>query len=149
MQINVLPNETKAATGYTHEAVITHEDLTESTDNTAQVIDILDLDAGQTIEKIAWELETPFEDASDNAYNSTTLTMKAGSTSLISAEQVNRNGTEVLRDRTDTPNTSASAETLTATFGSMTDKALEDIDTGEVHIFFRLENTPGLDASLS
>ena len=70
MKINVLPNETKAALGFTHEGSITHEDLTETTANTTQVIDILDLTAGQCVEAFQFENSTPFEDATGVAARS-------------------------------------------------------------------------------
>lgn len=148
MTINPLPIETQAAFGYNHEVVLTHEDLTETTANTAEAITILALTEGQTIERIAWELETPFEDASDNAFNVTTLQLKRGSTELIAATETNVNGTEVFRKRYDTPSTSTASENLTANFMSMAAKSLSDIDTGEVRIFFRLSDPVALAATL-
>ncbi len=148
MKINVLPIETQAAHGFNHEIVLTHEDLTETTANTAQVIDILDLTTGQCVERLAWEVETYFTDASDAALNTTTLLLKRGSTTLIAATEINSNGTEVARARLDTPSTSTASETLTATFGSMAAKSLSDIDAGEVRIFLRLSDPVALAATL-
>jgi hypothetical protein len=61
MQVYELPNETKAATGFTHKAIVTHVDLTESTADTDQTIALLSVVAGDVVEKAAFQLVTAVE----------------------------------------------------------------------------------------
>jgi hypothetical protein len=60
MQVYELPNETKAATGFTHKAIVTHVDLTESTADTDQTIALLSVVAGDVVQKAAFQLVTAF-----------------------------------------------------------------------------------------
>jgi hypothetical protein len=71
MQVYELPNETKAATGFTHKAIVTHVDLTETTADTDQTIALLSVVAGDVVQKAAFQLVTAFSDASDAAFNDT------------------------------------------------------------------------------
>jgi hypothetical protein len=63
----------------------------------------------------------------------------AGDTArFLASTQLNENGTEILAAAAPpakVPHAYAAATAVTATFASMADKALEDIDTGEVWIF--------------
>jgi hypothetical protein len=61
MQVYELPNETKAATGFTHKAIVTHVDLTESTADTDQTIALLSVVAGDVVQKAAFQLVTAFK----------------------------------------------------------------------------------------
>jgi hypothetical protein len=79
MQVYELPNETKAATGFTHKAIVTHVDLTESTADTDQTIALLSVVAGDVVEKAAFQLVTAFSDASDAAFNDTKVQVGDGS----------------------------------------------------------------------
>jgi flavin reductase (DIM6/NTAB) family NADH-FMN oxidoreductase RutF len=146
MEVYELPNNTKAATGYTHKAVITHSDLTQTTANTAQSITLLSLEAGDIVHSGAWRLVTAFEDASDNAFNTTAVTVNAAGSALISATEANVNGSEVFnKAHTATaPLAATGASTVAASFASMTGKSLSDIDAGEVHIFFGVNKTSDL-----
>ena len=56
MELFELPSETKAATGFTHKAIITHTDLTQSTDNTAQDVKILTVPAKSLVSRVAIHL---------------------------------------------------------------------------------------------
>jgi hypothetical protein len=131
-------SEERKASGFTDRFVVTHEDLTQATANTAQAVTLLALVAGMMIGKVATRVVTPFTDASDAAFNATTLTIgDTGSANrFLSSQELNSNGTEVLaKAGTNTLNAYNAGDTLLATFGSMTGKALADIDAGEVHIF--------------
>jgi hypothetical protein len=106
MQVYELPNETKAATGFTHKAIVTHVDLTESTADTDQTIALLSVVAGDVVQKAAFQLVTAFKDASDAAFNDTQVQVGDGNDTdeYIAATQVNENGTEVrLRRQRRTP----------------------------------------------
>ncbi len=98
MKLTPLSLTERAAGGFTHRASLTHADLTELATNTAQVIDLLAVTAGQMIARVAAYLKTPFAAAGDAAFNSNTISIgDAGSaTRFVAAFQANINGTEVL-----------------------------------------------------
>ena len=148
MKVYELPAETKAATGYTHKVIITHSDLTEAAANTAQTIELLDVAAGDVVHTAAVKLVTAFSDASDTAFNSTTLIVgDDGSTNrFVTSQELNVNGSEVLyKAATNTaPHAYTAANTVDAIFGSMAAKSLSDIDAGEVHIFLGVNKLTAL-----
>lgn len=148
MKTYELPAETKAATGYTHKVVITHEDLTQATANTAQTIEILSVAAGDVVRSAAVKLVTAFSDASDTAFNSTTLIVgDDGSTNrFVTSQELNVNGSEVLykAHANTAPHAYTAANTVDAVFGSMAAKSLSDIDAGEVHIFLGVNKLTAL-----
>ncbi len=148
MKTYELPAETKAATGYTHKVIITHSDLTEAAANTAQTIELLDVAAGDVVHTAAVKLVTAFSDASDTAFNSTTLIVgDDGSTNrFVTSQELNVNGSEVLyKAATNTaPHAYTAANTVDAIFGSMAAKSLSDIDAGEVHIFLGVNKLTAL-----
>ena len=139
MKVYELPAETKAATGYTHKVIITHSDLTTATANTAQTIELLSVAAGDVVNTAAVKVVTAFSDASDTAYNTTTLIVGDDGTTnrFVTSQELNVNGTEVLyKAATNTaPHAYTAANTVDAVFGSMAAKSLSDIDAGEVHVF--------------
>ena len=139
MKVYELPAETKAATGYTHKVIITHTDLTMATANTVQTIELLSVAAGDVVNTAAVKVVTAFSDASDTAYNTTTLIVGDDGTTnrFVTSQELNVNGTEVLyKAATNTaPHAYTAANTVDAVFGSMAAKSLSDIDAGEVHVF--------------
>lgn len=141
--------EEQAASGYTKKVVLTHEDLTEATANTAQTIQLFSVPANTVVSSAAFNLITPFEDASDNTYNSTTLIVGDGSNDdrYIPSKELNVNGTEILSWATSAatntlPFAYVAADTVDAVFGSMTSMSLSNIDTGEVHIYLGVYSLP-------
>jgi len=80
-------------------AVLTHEDLTEATANTAQVIKAFTAPAGKATRYIGHKLVRAFKDASDNAFNTTPITVgDAGDPDrLLVSTELNENGTEIVR----------------------------------------------------
>ena len=141
-----LPAETKAATGYTHKAIVDHVDLTETTANTAQSITLLTLAAGDVVRSAAYKLVTVFQDSADAAFNTTAVTLNAAGSALISATETNVNGTEVFyKAHTATaPLTATSASTVAASFASMAAKSLSALNAGEVHFFFSVNKLASL-----
>lgn len=134
-------NEQAGAAGFTHIATLTANDLTTTGTNTAQTFTLASLKAGDIIVKSAWVLRTAFKDASDAAYNSNTVSLGDTATGVaahIAAIQVNENGTEVFYGFNNTAVLYTAADTVTFTFNSMSAKALNDIDTGEITIFVQL-----------
>ena len=148
MKVYELPSETKSATGYTHKVVITSADLTETTANTAETIELLDVAAGDVVHTAAVKVVTALADASDTAFNTTTLIVgDDGSTNrFVTSQELNVNGSEVLyKAATNTaPHAYTAANTVDAVFGSMAAKSLSDIDTGEVHIFLGVNKLTSL-----
>ena len=138
-----LTAQEKADSGYTHAYQLTHADLTETATNTAQVFTLDNVVAGDIIVDCAHHLVTALEDASDGANNDTAITV--GETDVdrfLVSTQINVNGTEITTSVTansvDTFRFAfTAADTLDLTVNSMTAKALNDIDTGELWIFWK------------
>lgn len=184
--------------GATHRAVIKAADLTEATANTSQALTGPTVPANTGVAVVKVILKTAFEDASDENFNTTPLTIgDVGDTDrLLTSVELNDNGTEVivafptspaaatyaapsatpsaatggdapteteynnLRTTVDSVRTQlvalaadvaairarqtimgyvySSATELLFTFGSMSGKALNDLDVGEVHIFLNI-----------
>ena len=148
MQVYELPNETKPPTGFTHKAIVTHVDLTESTADTDQTIALLSVVAGDVVEKAAFQLVTAFSDASDAAFNDTKVQVGDGSDTdeYIAAKQVNENGTEVLfaANVNTVPFAYTAADTVDLLVESMTAKSLSDLDAGEIHIYLAVTKLSSL-----
>lgn len=134
-----LPAETKAATGFTHKFIVTHEDLTESTADTDQTIALLSVAAGDVVEKAAIKLVTAFADSDDAALNDTKVQVGDDSDTdeYVAATQVNVNGTEVLfaANVNTVPFAYTAANTVDLLVESMTGKSLSNIDAGELHVY--------------
>lgn len=146
MIVDKLLNNAKAG-GYTYHVKLTHEDLTETTANTAQVIELVTVEQGSVVQSVAYNLPVPFEDASDAAFNVTTLEIGDGTdpNRFIVSKELNENGTEILawvtaNDVNTLPYAYLAADTIDATIGSMAAKSLSDIDTGEIDILISVVN---------
>ena len=148
MKVYELPAETKAATGFSHKAVVTHSDITESTADTDQTIALLSVAAGDVVEKAAYKLVTAFSDASDAALNDTKVQVGDGADTdrYIAATQVNVNGTEVLfaANANTTAYAYTAADTVDLLVESMTAKSLSDLDAGEIHIYLAVTKLAAL-----
>lgn len=140
--------EEQAATGFTDKFVLTHADLTESTTNTAQTIALYSAAVGEIVRSAGHILITPFEDASDNTLSTTTIIVgDDGDTNrfLVSTE-LNANGSYVSYSQTansvdSLPYAYSTANTIDVVVGSPgTSLALEDVDTGEVHIYLGISS---------
>lgn len=126
--------------GYSRRFVITADDLTEAQANTAQEITLITLPAGTVVKSCAYYMPTAFEDASDNALNTTTLIVgDAGDADrFIDSTELNKNGTEIIASSSNpskVPYAYAASTAVVAKFGSMAAKKLSDVDTGEIRIF--------------
>lgn len=148
MKTYVLSQEEQAKTGFTHRINLTHEDLTETTANTAQTIAILTVAARDYVSDAAFNLVTPFEDASDNALNTTTIIVgdDGNDDRYIVSTELNKNGSEILAFGAASTARYAylAANTIDAIFGSMAAKSLSDIDVGEIDIFLKVSRLPDL-----
>lgn len=137
--------EEAAHGGFTHMAIITADDLNETTANTTQAISLAAIPITAIIQKLEIRLQVPFEDLSDAAFNVTSVTVgdSGSATRFIGASELNRNGTEIVvpifTNTAYGPVTAA--ETILATFTSMSGKSLTNIDKGELHIFVQVLDT--------
>jgi hypothetical protein len=148
MKVYELPAETKAATGFTHKAIVTHVDITETTADTDQTIALLSVAAGDVVDKAAYKLVTAFSDASDSALNDTKVQVGDGGDTdrYIAATQVNVNGTEVLfaANANTTSYAYTAADTVDLLVESMSAKSLSDLDAGEIHIYLAVSKLSSL-----
>ena len=133
------------AAGWTHKIVLKCTDLTESTANTAQTIPILVLPAGAAVTRAGFYLATPFQDASDAAFNTNTIIVgDSGDTDrLIPSTELNLNGTEITafvssNATASLPYAYPAGATINAIIGSMSAKSLSNIDIGEIHILLEV-----------
>lgn len=142
MNIFMLSTEERLATGFTHRAEITHEDLTESADNTSQALTLHTLAAGHVVRRAGYRLVTPFQKSGTTAYNSNTISIgdSGSATQFVNAKQVNENGTELDYFVSDPTSEEAyeAANALSATFASMASYDLAELDTGEIHVFWEV-----------
>jgi hypothetical protein len=140
MKLYELPNETKLS-GFTHKAIVTHADLTQTADNTAQSVTLLEVEPGDIVQRAAFKLVTAFENTASTAFNTTTLAVGDDDVDeFIDETEVNDNGSKVLyasHINADTPKvyTAASTGPITATFMSMAGESLAELNAGEVHIY--------------
>lgn len=124
--------------GFTHFAYVNADDLTMATTNTLQTIRLAVLPIGSYVTKAEMRLAKPFKDASDAAFNSTTMSLgdSGAVDTFLTARQMNENGTEIvvpgLLNTATGPYTAADHVSLTV--NSMSAKALLNIDVGELHI---------------
>lgn len=141
MVVDKLLNNAKAG-GYTYHVKLTHADLTETTANTAQTIELITVAQGSVVQSVAYNMPVAFKDASDVNLNSTTIIIGDGNSTsrFLASKELNVNGSEVLawvtaNDVDTLPYAYLAADTIDATIGSMAAKSLSDIDTGEIDIF--------------
>ena len=122
--------------GYTHVVIITADDLTTTATNTAQAFTVA-LKTGDQILRMAWYLITPFQNTGDAAFNSDTISLgdNASATTHLSAAEANANGTYVTWRTGNTVVLYTAADTFKITVNSMTGKALNNINRGELRIF--------------
>jgi len=139
MKTYELPAETKAATGYTHKVVLTHNALTTSADNTAQTLTLLTLPADSIVKDVATHLVTPFQLTGTTAYNSNTIVVGVSGTTdaFVASQQINANGTPVTARRfnSNTPLAYTASTPIIATVASMASYDLLELNAGEIHIF--------------
>jgi hypothetical protein len=143
MKLIPLPLETQAATGANYELQYSHEDLTETAAATAQTIEAFAVKAKMSVKVIENVVDVPFQDASDAAFNTTTLIVGDGGDDdrLLASQELNVNGTEVLLKKgTGTDHVFTADDTIDLKFGSMTGKSLVNIDTGRGRLLLNIQD---------
>lgn len=134
-------HEQAAHRGMTHMSIITADDLTQATANTAQTLKLCDLVAGDIIAAIEDNVIVPFENTADATFNSSTRSAGDNSavTTFFTAAEANKNGTVVPKKFSNTavgPYTAA--DKVAITFNAMAGKSLSSINKGELHVFFSI-----------
>ena len=148
MTTNAFRSLHESPRGFNYRFVITHEDLTESTYNTAQDITLITLPAYSVVKSAATYLKTPFQKTGTAAYNNNVLIVgDAGNDDrFIASQQINVNGTEVLAQAqaSTTPHAYEAATAVVANFASMAAYDLLELDAGEVHIYLEVAELASL-----
>lgn len=151
LKVVPLPRDTAAGTGFTHLIILTFDDLTEVTANTAQTIALLAVQAGDAVLRAATLLKTAFTDASDAAFNTTAAVIGDGGDTdrFIASQELNSNGTEVFYKvhPSTTPFVYTAADTIDIVVSAMAAKALNDIDAGELHVYLGIARLEALSAN--
>lgn len=139
-------NEQADNGGFTHRAIISAKDLTQATAAAAQTIKLCDVASGDILGPFAWRAHTFLKDASDAAFNTTTMSVgdNAAVNTHIAAVEVNENGTEVAQGLGTTLVHYTAANALNVTFNSQTGKKLSDIDVGQIVLLFTLRRIADL-----
>ena len=127
--------------GATHLIDVSHEDLTETTADTAQNV-TLSVVSGELFDVTAVRLVEAFEDSSDSDFDDTALQIgdEDSANRFLASTQLNENGTTVsfkegaLAGRGYAYN---ATKEIRINFGSMTAKKLSDLDKGRLVVFVR------------
>jgi hypothetical protein len=133
-------NERAESPGYTHMAVLTCDDLTTTTNGTAQAFTIA-LATGDVIGRVQDYVKTPFQVAG-TAGNDTTLRSlgdNSSATTHTATAEMNANGTVVYSKFSNTavgPYTAAN--TLKVTVTPKTGTNVNALNRGELHVFFQV-----------
>ena len=147
MQVYELPNETKAATGFTHKVILTHDDLTDADD--AQTINLIPVAAGTAVKSAATELVTVF-DSSVTPTIATTVEIghnqaSADPDAFIVSQELNPSGTEVFYKVQPstvpfvyTEGSVASPKYVQAAFACTTGDSLADHTQGELNVYLEI-----------
>jgi hypothetical protein len=126
--------------------IVTHRDLTETTVATVQVINAFNVSARDMIDVIDVELIEPFEDTSDVSFIGTYILVgdSASITRYISSVDVNKNSTDggpyYKSKGTGVRYCYTTDNVVLVRFSPQyeeEEKALADLDRGEVHIYLR------------
>jgi len=142
MEYYELAHNDRVALNATHALRITHEHLTETTADTDQTLTIA-VAAGDLFAVSCAKLKTPFEDASDAAFDSTQITIGDGDDvdRYVAQTELNENGTEIDyiagAAAQNGGHVYLAADTVDILIESMTAKSLSDLDAGEIWIYYR------------
>jgi hypothetical protein len=125
--------------GFSHVFSIDHTDLTQAAANTAQTLDIA-IPAGASVRGAQIRIDTPLQDVSDTAFNSTAITVgdTGSATRHLASTQANANGTVVALRTAAVQHDYAAADAVRVTVNSMAEKSLVNIDKGAFRVFVDL-----------
>lgn len=145
MQLQPLGVEEAALIGATHRLILTHADITMATVDTAQTIEAVPVAAKMGVQLVDVRLKTAFQDSADAASIITAITVGDGgsTTRFLASTELNANGTEIWLKGGVNPNPQpyvyTAADTVDVVFLAPTSgKNLAALDTGEVHLYFKI-----------
>lgn len=149
-------NESAYWNGATHVVTVSHDELTETTDNTAQTLTVAVL-AKQAVSMVAMVLEETFQDTATNANNTVTVMVGDGTDAdlYLTSTELCVDGTEVFFKFGNTVWNSGSATNVTLAYGTKVytaddtidfkftphaSYALSEQDTGRVSFYLRIQD---------
>lgn len=138
--------EIAASGGFTHRLDFSYRDITTGiANNTAKTWGagyLPAVAASDFVAKTELHLTTPFKDASDSAFNSSTISFgdTTTATRYVNASEANENGTEVLNvvPGAATNAIYTAAGQLQLTLNAMANKTVSDLDTGQAYILVEI-----------
>jgi hypothetical protein len=145
MKVFELPIETKAATGFSHKCIVTHDDLTDT--DASQTLNLLPVVAGTAVFRAATKVVTTFDSTTDTSLIATTFKIGHNDTTadddaFITSQETNPSGTVVTYKvhPSTTPfvfvaGTTASPKYIQALVDCTAAKLLSALDSGEIHIY--------------
>ena len=147
MKFSSLTNEEKTSSGgFTHRLDFSYRDIPAAiANNTAKTwgagyLPALPISA--FVAKTELHLTTPFKDASDAAFNDSSISFgdTTTATRFVNASQANENGTEVLNvvPGAVTNAIYTAAGQLQLTLNAMTNKTVSDLDVGQAYILVEI-----------
>ena len=139
----------KASMDFTHQWIISANDLTQTAVATAQSF-LVAIPTGANINEVELRLIIPFQNTGDAAFNSDTVSVgdTALATRWVSAVECNQNGAFITVPQFSNTlgGPYAASQNLVVTVNSMAAKALNNINRGELHVFVQLLNPAALSA---
>lgn len=147
MKFSSITNEEKTSSGgFTHRLDFSYRDITTGiANNTAKTWGAGYLPAlpiSSFVAKTELHLTTPFKDASDSAFNSSTISFgdTTTATRFVNASEANENGTEVLNvvPGAVTNAIYTAAGQLQLTLNAMANKTVSDLDVGQAYILVEI-----------
>jgi hypothetical protein len=144
MQVVELFSQQKIAIGFTHMVEITHADLTQASNATAQVLQALPVNPGDVVQEVATRLVETFEDTADAANNTNTVEIGDDGTTnrFLASQELNKNGSNVTyKAGTGTRLAYTVADTVDVKFNApAAGKNLLALNKGKLHVFIRVAN---------
>lgn len=136
-------------TGFTDLVILTSDDFTQTATNTAQTVALLNVHLGDIVRDAAIYLKTAFQQVADPAFNTDTIVIGDGNSTarFIASTEINVNGTEVYvkGGALTAPYAYTGDDTIDIVMSSMAAKALNDLDTGELWVWFNIARLAGQD----
>ncbi len=132
---------------FTHMATISAGvEVTETGVAVAQTFKLGKQRLGEVIRRAALTLVTPFENTADAAFNTTTIVVKtidsagADKTVLFTAQELNRNGTEITATQVQNTPTAPAVlgDSVVAIVTGMAAKSLSNLNRGQVQIYLEI-----------
>jgi hypothetical protein len=142
-------NERAEVGGFTHIGIVTADDLTQTTAAAAQTFNLMPIAKGDVILRAMGIPVVPFQNTSDPAFNSDTVSLGDGgsATRYLAATEANANGAFA-------PSLGSTAflysanDNLVLTVNSMAAKSLVNINRGEYWVLFTFVRSSVITTSL-